>query len=364
VAERRYFNEAISGKQTLSDPIESKKDGSTCVVLGVPIYENGDKSGKIIGVLGGSYNISALSQTLFNNYFDGSGYFLMVNQDGEVMFTDNSIDYNESSAVNVPIEKLKDNFAAQEYGQLKFEDNGREYYLVYAPFETNNWSVCYCIPVSKAKEAYHFITKYEVILAVYLIVVVISLTLWIMVRNIQKERQIIRNSKIDALTGAQNKKSTQDSIEEWFTNEDCHGLQAFLMFDVDKFKQVNDEHGHIAGDAALRQIGNLLKSYFRNDDIIGRIGGDEFVVMMKNVSSIEDAVHRAENLQLRMHSMEIPELGGAHITCSMGLSFYPNNGSTYMELYSRADSALYISKERGRNTCTIYGDAPHDSYNI
>ena len=81
VAQRRYFQEAIQGNETLSDPLESSVDKETRVILGIPVYQNGN----VIAVLGGSYNVTALNRMLFNDVFDNSGYSLIVNQNGEII---------------------------------------------------------------------------------------------------------------------------------------------------------------------------------------------------------------------------------------------------------------------------------------
>ena len=91
VAQRRYFQEAMQGKETLSDPLESSIDQEMRVILGVPVYQNGN----IIAVLGGSYNVTALSRMLFNDVFDDSGYSLIINQNGEIIAYDGDPAYRK-----------------------------------------------------------------------------------------------------------------------------------------------------------------------------------------------------------------------------------------------------------------------------
>lgn len=91
VSQRYYFQEAIQGNETLSDPLESSIDKETRVILGVPVYQNGN----VIAVLGGSYNVTALSRMLFNDVFDNSGYSLIVNQLGEIIAYDGDPAYHK-----------------------------------------------------------------------------------------------------------------------------------------------------------------------------------------------------------------------------------------------------------------------------
>ena len=129
------------------------------------------------------------------------------------------------------------------------------------------------------------------------------------------------------------------------------------MLDVDKFKEINDRYGHAAGDAVLRQVGQTLVRLFRENDIVGRIGGDEFVVLMKEVNSIRDAELKAETLCVLFRSLH-PEgcPDEVHLSCSIGLVEVPEHGGcSYMELYQNADQALYEAKRRGRNRWVRHG---------
>lgn len=161
-------------------------------------------------------------------------------------------------------------------------------------------------------------------------------------------------ARTDELTGIRNKMGTAYKIDSWLSSPDCCETQAFLMFDLDRFKQINDVYGHAVGDEVLQAVGALMKDYFRKYDILGRIGGDEFMVLMRDVATPEDAVHRAKGLCQKIQEMQLEALGDTQITCSIGLAFYPENGTTYEELYRCADQALYITKKNGRNGYTVY----------
>lgn len=110
------------------------------------------------------------------------------------------------------------------------------------------------------------------------------------------------------------------------------------------------------GDLVLREVGDMLRSRFRENDIIGRIGGDEFVILMKNVPSEELASDRAERLVHMFQEMKIEEMNGKALTSSMGLAFAPGHGNSFQELYQCADKALYDTKKKGRNGYTVYSE--------
>ena len=140
---------------------------------------------------------------------------------------------------------------------------------------------------------------------------------------LKRQKELEQAAQVDALTGILNKQSTETAIDGWL-QEAHQKKQVFLMLDVDKFKEINDRYGHAAGDAALRQVGQTLVRLFRENDIVGRIGGDEFVILMKEVNSIRDAELKAEALCVLFRSLH-PEgcPDEVHLSCSIGLVEVP-----------------------------------------
>ncbi len=158
----------------------------------------------------------------------------------------------------------------------------------------------------------------------------------------------------DPLTQLYNKVSTKALIEEYIGANTNHG--AFMMLDIDNFKRVNDTLGHLYGDAVLSELAHTLKSLFRDTDIIGRVGGDEFVVFMTNVKDpavIRSKAERILSSFKRSFSKDDDERG---ISCSIGVSIYPVHGTSYDELMQKADRSLYFSKSSGKDQCTLYSD--------
>ena len=130
---------------------------------------------------------------------------------------------------------------------------------------------------------------------------------------------------------------------------------AFVMIDLDHFKAINDSAGHAAGDAVLRQVRDLLKSVSRSSDIIVRWGGDEFLLVARDLSS--SVAHRARGadpLRVAQHVFEIGEGRVVRTTCSIGFACYPFfreqlDALSWEQVISVADRALYVAKASGRN---------------
>lgn len=159
----------------------------------------------------------------------------------------------------------------------------------------------------------------------------------------------------DTLTALYNKTTTEKKITEFLTTPSGQaGTHAFLIIDVDYFKSINDNFGHAFGDAVLSQIGVKIKEIFRKDDIVGRIGGDEFVVFMKNIQSKASAEMKAQEICDHVNDSFNKNSVSYKISASVGVAYYGTDGKTYEQLYSFSDTALYMAKDNGRNQITVY----------
>ncbi len=167
----------------------------------------------------------------------------------------------------------------------------------------------------------------------------------------RRQQELSYEATHDPLTGLHNRK-VFDVRREELAEEDA----ALLIIDVDKFKEINDVHGHMIGDRALKRIAAVLNTSFRHEDLVCRTGGDEFIVIMKGMtpkgrSVVESKIslmgkRLAE--RLREDEDELPE-----ITLSIGIAF--NEGRDADDLYRKADEALYRAKQAGRNRHCFYG---------
>lgn len=171
----------------------------------------------------------------------------------------------------------------------------------------------------------------------------------------RKEIELIYKSEHDALTAVYSKGAVREKINSFLaTSEAKAGVHALLMLDIDYFKSVNDNFGHVFGDIVLSKVATNVKKLFRDNDIIGRIGGDEFIILMKNLISRKDALVKAQEICDCV--VEAFSKNGVQykISGSVGVAFYNEHGRTYDELYNHSDSALYYSKECGRAMFSVY----------
>ena len=155
----------------------------------------------------------------------------------------------------------------------------------------------------------------------------------------------------DPLTGLYNRRFMEDAFErELYRARRGHLSVGCAMLDLDHFKQFNDAFGHQAGDALLRELGNLLRSLSRRDDIVSRYGGEEFVWILPEASR-DEIMQRAEQFRAAVESLAVKHLGRGlgRMTVSIGVAMFPEHGETVEALVRHADLALYKAKGRGRN---------------
>ncbi|WP_456479324.1 GGDEF domain-containing protein, partial [Nautilia sp.] len=130
---------------------------------------------------------------------------------------------------------------------------------------------------------------------------------------------------------------------------------AFLMIDIDHFKKVNDTYGHKAGDSVLKTIADILKSSIRKSDLVIRYGGEEFLIILQNIKSSEDALKVAEKIRSAVEKNKFYlENNTIEKTISIGISVFPDNCEEGSECIKKADIALYKAKESGRNRVIMY----------
>lgn len=175
------------------------------------------------------------------------------------------------------------------------------------------------------------------------------------VDDYKKENALLENmAQKDLLTGIYNKLTTEKIIQDYLSADGKDKCHALFIIDIDNFKTVNDTFGHTVGDTVLQMISSCLKTHFRTEDIIGRAGGDEFVVFLKNVPSDALIYEKAELLRDALQNFSLSAKEAFPISISIGISLYPQNGCKYAELFTTADKALYRSKRDGKNRYTFY----------
>lgn len=156
------------------------------------------------------------------------------------------------------------------------------------------------------------------------------------------QQKLAKISQTDALTEAYNRKGILDQLDRLVDDRNVTQF-SMLIFDIDRFKNINDTLGHPVGDKCIRTLAHIARANLREGDSLGRYGGDEFIILLPGADT-ETAFRVAERFRQR-----VQETADPHFTISIGYATYPYDGRTGKDLLSFADQGLYLAKERGKN---------------
>lgn len=158
----------------------------------------------------------------------------------------------------------------------------------------------------------------------------------------------------DPLTDLYNKIATEQLIKELLATSGTGERHALMIIDIDNFKNINDKFGHLYGDVFLKDFAATLKAMFRAGDVVGRIGGDEFFVFLKNFNSIQMLHNKAQRLCKIFKNVHKENGEYCETSVSIGIATYPEHGKDLNTLYQNADKALYEVKRNGKNSFAFY----------
>ena len=171
-------------------------------------------------------------------------------------------------------------------------------------------------------------------------------------------KELIEELHCDSLTGVYNKKTITEYAKNLVKQEKKNRV-TIVILDIDHFKEVNDTFGHLFGDKILHRVGNRLRSLVGDDGVVGRIGGDEFMIVFNGINDDTILRGRLRSIRTQIKWEFANDFEKTHITTSIGASIYPNNGTDYEDLFKKADYCLYLAKEKGRDRYVFFRDEMH-----
>ena len=192
-------------------------------------------------------------------------------------------------------------------------------------------------------------TGTKIILIIYLFSQVLMLALLIFKNNIQKRLNYLQQlqletlAKTDALTKASNRVACDMSIYQMCANH--HGF-SLIMIDIDNFKQINDTYGHLTGDKVIVKIVEIIRANVRQDDIVARWGGDEFIIILP-FASLDRAIEISKRIKRHLSTIEYCN-ASSQVTASLGVTVF-TEGDDLNSIINRVDLLLYQAKHRGKN---------------
>ena len=240
--------------------------------------------------------------------------------------------------------------------------DGESCMLVYAPLGINRWEIVLGVSQTYVDRQISLQWQNAKSMLIYLVIAILVFLGLVAIINIiskirtnNKKKELENKADTDLLTGLTNKLATERKIKE-FRAQNPNSQSMMFMVDVDNFKKINDTMGHAFGDEVLRSLGQQIGALFRATDIIGRIGGDEFMIFLKGVNDKEAVRKEAKKVEHFFNNFQAGEYVKYAATASIGAAVFPHEGADFETLYKAADQGVYKAKKRGKNQLAFYRD--------
>ncbi|MBR1691642.1 MAG: GGDEF domain-containing protein [Lachnospiraceae bacterium] len=342
--------------------------GESALVITVPV--NG-RSNNLLAY----YKLETLMKYNEMHDYDGIMWSSIIKLDGTVLYIngrgksslsigDNLLDRIRTQVGEEGYAELDGHIGNLEECCLEADIGDSDTYVFFVPLGTNDWYFALGISdayVSKMVES-GFQTTKSMILLFAIACIAMTLIIYLYINNVHvKSRNADLQNKADTdlLTELNNKIATERKIKEYIdTSTEQQGL--LFVFDIDDFKTINDTRGHAFGDEVLRSIGARMRKEFRSSDIVGRAGGDEFILFLKDVRDEKSIKKESERVAGLFRDFQVGQQNKYTVTASIGCAVYPQDAASFEELYKAADEGLYKAKRRGKNRLAFYRDENDD----
>lgn len=240
-------------------------------------------------------------------------------------------------------------------GIAQFDFRDKAYTQGYVRIQSMpDWYIAVNLPNSTLSG---FLMQHQTRIAGYfaaIIILTLCLCIWIICRQILQKKKLQQLSENDPLLGILNKRTFISRFHDYIAKQNQSPCGVLIFLDVDDFKIYNDTYGHLSGDLVLKQFAKTMMAFFGENGLVGRYGGDEFILFLKGFRKRESVEKSMLRLQQELHEMELPDHGIVKLSFSAGLARFPDSGKTFEELCNHADKALYRVKSHGKNAFAWY----------
>ena len=321
--------------------------------------------------------LSDIGEKLLASPYDEVAFLAIVDRQGRLV--GNFDKYNDTDSRYLLVDNLADcvktgstqkdyvpfhaRYANRLGTSIKVEYDGDVRTIATAPLSYDDMNLMYGVRqayIDKVSTKYFSVIKGTAvkigIVIVIFIIFVISISVFLSLRSKERGKVLEDKADTDLLTELYNKAATERKIKEYIeSNPDSRAMMFILG--IDNFKKINDTMGHAFGDTLLKTLGKEIRTEFRMTDIIGRTGGDEFMVFLKDVTDDLIVEREANRITRFFHDFKA---GGDYVkysaSASIGAAIFPDDAKNFKDLYMAADQALYKAKKRGKNQLVFYNE--------
>lgn len=365
VSKEPYFVVEEDEKQTYYYIEKEGITGKEAIVCSVPIATDNLE----VGMLYSYYDLERIYEKYTSDGIYASSFLIFSIEDGEIVLkidekgivSGNNIYEDIENIDSGPEAKImKQKMRLSESGMSEFVKDETVQHMIYTPLNINNWY--FTIGIGQEYIDIRVNAEWEesrnmlILLVAVLLTFIVSIFFFVIllrIKNAKKHELLEEKAERDLLSGLYNKIATEKKIKEYIAkNPTAQG--ALFLIDIDNFKNINDTKGHFFGDEVLKEIGFRMRSLLRPEDIVGRVGGDEFMVFVKNISDLDGIEREMERVSQLFTNFKAGEFSKYRVTASVGGAVYGKDGKDFERLYKCVDQAVYQAKRRGKNCLVMY----------
>ena len=403
LTKRQHFQEAMRGIPYVSDIIASMSTGKMIVVVEEPVF---NPDGKVVGMIQRNFNLAAL-QEFVQEFDDSETSVIIMDRLGRVIVNSDNV---SGIGTEYAVDDRYKSIHARVYntsGVINIDIDGEKVLATYVRNVNTGWMIVTIRPYHFIMDTVYARAKKALLFGLCIMVFGAALAYALTMRitdpiieitnvvdkiadgdksvekleihrndelgqmaaafnKLRTERDTFQlESELDRLTELFNKKTMENlcrmKLKTFNENESSNIFMAFYIVDLDHFKEVNDLLGHQFGDKVLVEFAHGLKKIFRPNDCIGRFGGDEFVIIVDSLPSMEVVIRKAIQIKDIAYNLTV-EGKSRFVTASIGIAIAPQNGRDYESLFAAADKAVYYVKNNGKNGyhCELLKKTPVD----
>lgn len=318
------------------------------------------------------YPMEKFDALMTKSDFDAGSFLVLVDSAGKILGSSGAKDSKFieggnlldalQSADPTQMRTFKNRLDNGSRGTSSFTVGNESCMLAYVPLGVNRWEVIVGVSQAYVDRQVNLQWQNARSMMVSLIIAVFAFMFMVVIINIigkirtnNNKKELEDKADTDLLTGLTNKLATERKIKDYMASHPNTQSMLFIL-DVDNFKKINDTLGHAFGDEVLRSLGQQITAIFRASDIIGRVGGDEFMIFLKGIADDETIHKEAKKVEHFFKNFQAGEYVKYAATASIGVAIYPQEGADFETLYKAADQGLYKAKKRGKNQLAFYRD--------
>ncbi len=365
------------GEVKIFSPMVESRTGKKILLLGTNIYYEK----KLVGQLYGAYYLESFANILDIKSFGGDAFFHLCEVNGEPLVLSGNSDnlfqggdmYDFIGTLNMKNghtpESLKKDMEEGRTSILKYTVDKEERTAVMIAVPNLPWCVVSIIVDEHANGMIDDVNRSTILFALVIVAIFSCYFIGTVRAANDYQRSLITALKssyflanslqlsieTDSLTRTYTRATITEKITEAIIKaRKSDKIHAVLLLDVDNFKTINDTYGHQTGDIYLQELVSAVKSKLRSGDLIGRLGGDEFIVLLSNIEQEEHVGIVVQRIIESVNQIKMEDVKLDQVSISAGVALIPKDGAEYEEINKKADIALYEAKESGKNKYVIY----------